>query len=329
MYFPKLSENFKNTIASIRNKKVAVIGHMRPDGDCIGSQVGLSRMLNDYGIEAIAVNKDVSPRILKKFIGDTPFITADEFKNENHIPILCDCADFKRQGERLAKIFSETFICVDHHISNIHFAKHNFIDSNASATAEILAGMFLDNKMPIDALCAQALYVGIATDTGQFCYPSTTTRVFNICAELCKLGADPGAATSELYEKESFAKVKLLQQYLSTLKLELDGQVCIGYLKSEQYDALGLDYDDSEGFVNYARCINDVKIGLLLEQRKSLVKGSFRAKSPSMRVDKMATSFGGGGHACAAGFSVETDIETIYPEILKLLKKHISEIPAT
>lgn len=326
MYFPALSQPFLEALKTLQGKRVAVLGHIRPDGDCIGSQVALCRCLNQSGIDAIAVNQDPIPEVLKRFVGDTPFLSAQEFNDSSHTAVSCDCAAIDRIGPILQAQFSNIFLCIDHHISNPSYAEQNLIVSDSAATAEILAGLFLDNNLPIDATTAQALYVGIATDTGQFQFNSTTQRVFDISSKLIARGANPAAAALALYQQEPFAKIKLLQHFLSSLKLELDGQVCIGLIPQGTYESLGADKDDSEGLVNYTRNIDGVKIGILLEERPTLLKGSLRAKHPHMRVDQIAASLNGGGHACAAGFSIESSLDDFYPRLVNLLNTHLNNV---
>ncbi len=321
----KLSTQFIELINILKGKNVAILGHRRPDGDCIGSQVALCRALNQIGVESVAINHDAIPQSLKSFIGDTPWICSGKNDITDYLDykvITADCADEMRAGEKLHKSYNNVLINIDHHISNTNYATHNFVVSDASATAEILAVMFLDNNLPIDSITAQALYIGIATDTGQFRYNSTTKQVFEICCKLIQLGANPAEAALQLYENESVNKIKLLQKFLSTLKFEFNKKVCIGQLNSRDYTESDATYDDSEGLVDYARSIKGVEIGILLEERKGSTKGSLRSKDPVHRVDLLASKFNGGGHACAAGFNIDENIEKVYELIISNLTNH-------
>lgn len=324
-YFPEFSQAFASVLESLAGRRVAVLGHLRPDGDCIGSQVALCRVLRSQGINAVAVNNDPIPRNLASFIGDTPFLKPDELPEGEYVAITVDCADHRRIGAVLAGRFSGVELCVDHHLSNGGFARVNLIDAHAAAAAEILAGIFLDLGLPVDPVAAQALYVGIATDTGQFKFPSTSSRIFDIAGHLLAWGADPGAASQELYEKESIGKIRLLQAFLDSLKLEFGGAVCIGFLTDESYASSGATSEDTEGLVDYARCIDGVRIGVLIEERGGRIKGSLRAKDSAMRVDRLAAQFNGGGHACAAGFNLEETIDSFYPRFREALARHLDE----
>lgn len=311
-----------------RGKKAAILGHRRPDGDCIGSQVGLCRILQGQGVEAVCVNEDFVPRRLQFMVGDTPFVRADDFNPSGHMAVTVDCGDPERIGKRLLALFPDIVINIDHHISNTNYATHNLIESDSAATAEILAGIALDNGWKIDATTAQALYVGIATDTGQFRFPSTTRRVFSISGRLLDRGADPSAASHELYERESMGKMQLLQKFLASLKIECQGRVCIGFLSIPFFHATGTTNEDTEGLVDYARSIDGVDIAGVLEEQSDGIKGSLRCKDTRYRVDQVASKFDGGGHACAAGFNTNLSFEEFYPSLLKAIEQQIAQIDA-
>ncbi|MEM8867420.1 MAG: bifunctional oligoribonuclease/PAP phosphatase NrnA [Verrucomicrobiota bacterium] len=326
-FYPAESERFSAALESLKGKKVAVIGHVRPDGDCIGSIVAVTRMLSALGIEAIGINRDAVPANLEAFVGDTPLVLAEDFEPTGHVAVSVDCADYKRVGERLNELFPEVALNIDHHLSNKAYGQENFVIATACATAEILAGFYLDLNLPMDAVTAQALYVGIATDTGQFRFPSTTPETFEMARKLCEHGATPAEAAYELYERESFAKIKLLQSFLASLKMEFEGRVCAGLIENGVYEATGSTVDDSEGLVDYARAIDGVDIGVLLEDRSGALKGSLRAKDPFYRVDQVAKLFNGGGHACAAGLNVEnSSIAEFYPKLIAAIGAHLETL---
>ena len=309
-------------LKALRGQKVVVLGHLRPDGDCVGSQVAFCRCLLSRGIEAVCLNAHPVPRVLRSFVGDTPYYLPEKFNHEGFLAANMDCADEVRIGRELQARYPEILVNIDHHISNPAYARFNFIDSTSCATAEILAGLFFDCGISIDPITAQALYAGIVTDTGQFRFPSTTRQVFEICRLLMENGADPAAAAMELYEMESLSKLQLLERFLASLQLECDGRACIGVLKNGVYEETGSDSEDSEGLVDYARSIEGVEVAVLLEERSGAIKGSFRAKDPVHRVDRLAAKFNGGGHACAAGFNCSGILADFYPNLVAVLQEH-------
>lgn len=309
-FYPQQAKRFAALLNDLAGRKTVIIGHARPDGDCIGSQVGLARVLAARGIDVVCVNPDPVPRRLQFLVQGMTFLRTDDILPVagDYTAIFVDCADGARGGERLQKAFPHPYLMVDHHLSNAGFAEHNFIDTGSAATAEILAGIFLDNAFAIDAQAAQALYAGILTDTGQFRFHSTSRRSFLLAAELLSRGADPSVAGFELYERESVGKLQLLQRFLASLQMECGGRLCIGTLPVGIFEETGTSAEDTEGLVDYARSIDGVDVGVLIEEREDgTVKASLRAKDASFRVDLVAAQFNGGGHACAAGLNLKKD----------------------
>ncbi len=325
-YFPEHTKEFMEAIDALRGRPLAILGHVRPDGDCIGSQVGLARVLTAMGFDVVCYNEHKVPRNCQSFVQDTPFFEASEGVDRERTAITVDCADRKRLGQILQEAYPEVYLNIDHHISNSKYGKHNIIDGHASATGEILGGILIDGGLPVDAVAAQALYVGIATDTGQFRFASTTRDTFEICCHLMEKGADPARAALDLYEQESPAKLALLQRFLASFHYLCDGRACVGIIDQEAWEATGAEKEDTEGLVDYARAIEGVEIGVLLEEHDGSLKGSFRAKDPVHRVDQLARQFNGGGHACAAGFNPECPLDELYPRLVSALDEHFSKL---
>lgn len=325
-FFPVLAERFAEMVTELAGRKIAVVGHARPDGDCIGSQVALSRVLKSLGHEVLCVNADPVPRRLQFLSREVTFVTAAQVPPE-HTAIFVDCADHDRVGEKARGRFSSPFGVIDHHISNDGFASYNLIDVHAAATCEILAGIFLDNGYAIDTCTAQALYTGIMTDTGQFRFNSTTRRTFMLAAELIQLGVSPAYVGGEVYERESAGKMRLLQRYLASFTMECGGRVCVGMLPQGVFDETGTLPEDTEGLVDYARSIDGVDIGVLIEERPGAMKASLRSKDPIFRVDQVASLFGGGGHACAAGLNYKNStLAEFRPRLLAALEEQLARV---
>ena len=330
-FYPQLSAQFAQLLASLAGRKIAVIGHARPDGDCIGAQVALARVLAARGFDVICVNPDAVPRRLLFLVDGMKFFRTDDVlqAKEERAAIFVDCADHSRSGERLKVHYPAPVAVIDHHLSNVGYATTNLVDSGSAATCEILAGVFFDNGLPVDAQAAQGLFTGILTDTGQFRFASTSRRCFVLAGELVARGAKPSEAGYELYERETAGKLKLLQHFLASLKLECGGRVCIGTLAPGVFEATGSNAEDTEGLVDYARSIEGVEIGALVEMRPDgTVKASLRAKEPELRVDQIAAQFGGGGHACAAGLSLKTGTENFQERLIAAMAASLAAADA-
>ncbi|HUL51835.1 MAG TPA: bifunctional oligoribonuclease/PAP phosphatase NrnA [Opitutaceae bacterium] len=328
-FYPQFSPQFAELLTRLRGQKIAIVGHARPDGDCIGSQAALARVLRAQGHEVVCLNPDAVPRRLEFLVKGLLFLRPAAFGTDDHAAIFVDCADHDRAGELLRARFPSPVGNIDHHLSGAAFAQHNFIDPASAATAEILGGMLLDTGLPIDAATAQGLYVGILTDTGQFRYNTTSRRSFLLAAELIARGANPTEAGYELYERETAGRLRLLQRFLTSLRFECGGRICIGVLPDGVFAETGALPEDTEGLVDYPRSIDTVDIGVLIEERAGGIKASLRAKDPAYRLDLVAAQFNGGGHACAAGLNVkDVRIVTFYPRLVAALTAQLQGVDA-
>lgn len=333
LFYPEHTTVFSELLREAAGKTIVVIGHIRPDGDCIGSQLALTRILRQQGIDAQAVNQHPIPRNMVNFCADTPFQTAAVFLQERHgtPSILVDCASRGRIGDPLAAHFTEHFGNIDHHISNRGFARFDIVNARSSSTSGLLAGMVFDLGLPLDAVTAQALYLGIVADTGQFRYRSDDPALFEICARLVHAGANPAEAARHLFEEEPWSKIELMRCFLGSLRLESRGRVCIGTLRLEDFQSCRANREDAEGLIDIARDIAGVEIAVLLEHRNDGpgTKGSLRAVDERLRVDRIATRFGGGGHACAAGFLSDLPMEELCDELLESIEALYSKTPVS
>lgn len=324
-FFPELTPIFKEFVETYARRKVCVIGHARPDGDCIGSQIALSEMLELSGVDVLAVNADRIPEAFNYLDGISRIGIVNPSGLGDLPLVYVDCADEFRVGPKTSEALADRrrVLNIDHHITNTRYAERNLIDADASATCEILAGIALDVGLDFGAPIAQAMYTGIVTDTGRFSYAATSSRVFELCSELVKRGASPQVATQNLFENETLSRMKLLERFLASLTLECDGKVCVGQLRQRDFVETNTSYQDTEGFVDYARTIKGVSVGVLLEERKTETKSSLRANRKELRVDQVAQLFGGGGHACAAAMSIRKPLDELRAGLLEALAERV------
>lgn len=323
------SKAFAALLPALKGRTVAVVGHAKPDGDCIGSQVALATVLRNLGHTVVCANVDRVPRVLQFLACDMPFLKAADAPADA-IAIFVDCADVARPGDVLAARYPRPFANIDHHLSNTNYAENNLVEKPAAATCEMLAGIFLDCGLPIDRTTAQALYAGITTDTGQFRFNSTSRNTFLLAAELVSRGAQPSVIGTAIFDNESPAKLRLLQRFLASLRMESDGRICIGVLPLGVFEETGALFEDTEGLVDYARSIAGVEVGVLIEEKVGAVKSSLRGKDPAIRLDQIATQFGGGGHACAAGLTLKGATPEEYrARLIEALNARMDEVKRT
>lgn len=329
-YFPHLATALGEFVEGSRGERLLTLGHARPDGDCIGAQIALARLFRQQGLDVRALNYDAVPVALQFLLREdrVEALTAESLEGA----LLCfvDCADELRVGNEASKFVSgrDFHLNIDHHISNTEYARTNLLDARSAATCEIIAGMAFDLGWKVDALTAQALITGIMTDTGRFSYAATSSRVFELCSRLVDCGASTNVAAQSLYENEPFGRLKLLQRFLSTLRIECQGRLCLGHLFQHDFDDTGSTYEDTEGFVDYTRSVRGAKIGLYFEERRYTVKASFRSEDARYRVDRIAKRFGGGGHACAAAFSRDGRIADFEEDVVRAASEVIASVEA-
>jgi phosphoesterase RecJ-like protein len=181
----------------------------------------------------------------------------------------------------------------------------NIVVRDAAATCHVLAAAALQEGLPIDAATAKCLHLGILTDTGRFCYRSTTADVLAIVAELVRRGADPAEANFRVFEQESRGKLELTKRFLNTILFHEDGKICSGELTQADYAATGTTKEDKEGLVEFPRSVEGVEIAVLMEEGKDGIRGSLRGRDPKLRLDLCAGKLNGGGHVLAAGFNMQ------------------------
>jgi len=327
-YYPQLAEAFSEMLASVANDRVFVLAHARPDGDCIGAQVALARILRSEGVEAVAANADPVPHALSFLDAESEIVPLDEGLLDGRSLVFVDCADEKRVGNRASEVIAGCNFLgnVDHHISNTGYAHINIVDAKSAATCEMLAGLAFDFGLEVDAQSAQALLTGIMTDTGRYAYEAATSRVFELSSRLVDCGARPVKTARALYEDEPLERLALLRRFLGNLRLECSGRLAIGKLSCRDFSETGASREHAEGFVEQLRSISGVKVGLYLEQREGSLKGSFRAEDAEFRVDEIARQFGGGGHACAAAFQSDESVDELEPKLLAAIQKRFESL---
>ncbi|MDR3273774.1 MAG: bifunctional oligoribonuclease/PAP phosphatase NrnA [Puniceicoccales bacterium] len=300
-----------------------IVGHVRPDGDCIGSEVALSTVIRALGGQCYVICNDAIPPNFVSFFEGVPCVPAD--KIDNSLPLICvDCSDFKRVGQLVKLAYDEVFLNIDHHISNNKFALNNIVNGDAASTTEILAEILIGNKFAIAKQIADALYLGIMTDTGRFAYASTSLKTFKIAETLISSGTEPYKMYALAYENNTLRRYRMLERLLKNMEIFCEGRVCLSFVTESDFEETGAAAFDTEGFVNYTRELKGVLVGCFLEIRNDFIKCSLRALNKGLRVDLFASMFGGGGHPCAAGFLKHDIFENNFVERLRVaLCEHV------
>jgi phosphoesterase RecJ-like protein len=299
--------SFEEIGAVLRSEQTfAVLSHVRPDGDALGSQLGLGLSLSKLGKTVMVRNED---GLLEKY----SFLPGGEFlqtplsePQDFDVAIALDTATQSRLGTATSLVrTAKTWINIDHHPSNPRYGDLVYIDSNAPATGQILFELIQSQGLPMDTAIAENLFVAISTDTGSFQYPNTTARTFEIGAELLRLGVNVGRVSQLLYESYPRRRVELLRELLGTMRFEGSGKVASFSLSLETAAKLGAKPEDNEGLIDHIRAILGVVVAVFFEELAGgKVRVSMRSKSDAVDVGAICEKFGGGGHKLAAGARV-------------------------
>ncbi len=316
---------FKQVIDEInKGKTFLVSSHVNPEGDAVGSLLSLTLGLKELKKDVTAYLYDPVPKTFK-FL---PF--ADKVANkidENKIydaVFAVDCGQKDRLGEDFGRIKNKgKLINIDHHATNDRFGDINVIDADASAAGEMVYDLLKEIPVSINRDMAINIYTSILTDTGSFRYSCTTPKTFGIAGEMLKLGANPWDISQKVYESNPVNKLKLLASVLNTLELTNDGKVASLVVTLDTLNKASATKEEADGFVNYARTIEGVEVGILLREAKpGEYKISFRSKG---RIDVAGISqeFGGGGHMNAAGCNIKGNLKDIKEKVISATEKRM------
>lgn len=317
--------DFKEIIKILKNDDNFIVAtHMNPEGDAIGSALGLAGGLKEHGKNAVVYCKDAVPSNLMFLPFNGLATTTLPDLTDTFTAIVVDCSDLERVGEAFGKKKFKKIICLDHHKTSIPFGSLNLINKEASAAGEIVYLVLINAFGKISQDIANCLYTAISTDTGGFKYSNTTPKSLKVSASLLEEGANPVLIAENLFENNPLRKVLLLGEVLKTLNIRGDGRIAQLYLLQESFKKTGSYAEDAEGFINHARGIEGVKVAILYrELEEGGFKVSLRSKG-DVDVSIVAVHFGGGGHKNAAGCKVNSALseaeEKILKEVAKILK---------
>ncbi|MBI3478594.1 MAG: bifunctional oligoribonuclease/PAP phosphatase NrnA [Acidobacteria bacterium] len=305
-------------------RRLVVTSHARPDGDGIGSALACAQILRHMGKQAEVVMHDGVPRIYQNLpLADR--VLHAECVPPNDAVIILECDSVKRtQLKGLEDCF---LINIDHHATGRDFADVNWIDPSAMATAELIYRMARFAGVPLDAAIATCLYTALMTDTGSFMFEGTNEHTFAIARELVLAGADPAHCARNIYFGHSTAKLRLLGAALANLHRE--SALAWIWVTQEQMERFGAREEDCEGLANYALSIGDVQVAVFFrEQTDGRWRVSLRSKG-EVDVSTVAENFGGGGHKCASGCSVDGPMGVAISKIIDRLRTEKAAVNAT
>ncbi|PYL18125.1 MAG: hypothetical protein DMF41_12905 [Verrucomicrobia bacterium] len=310
------------------NQCFAILSHVRPDGDALGSQLALALSLQQLGKDVRIWNED---GMLEKysFLPRAELLTKPPSTAVDvDVAVALDTAIQNRLGTTLAAVGSaKIWINIDHHRSNPGYGDLVIIDSSAPATGEIIFRLIKSQDLPFNHDIAENLFAAISTDTGSFQYPKTSARTFEIAAELVRVGGlDVGQISQQLYENYPRRRLELLRDLLRTMRFGEDGRVASFSLSLKTAADLAVLPEDNEGLIDHLRAIRGVIVAVFFEElADGKVRVSMRSKDEAVDVCAICQKFGGGGHTLAAGARIRGSLaeveEKVLEEIGEVLKR--------
>ncbi len=305
------------------HRRFAILSHVRPDGDALGSQLALALSLQQLEKDVRVWNED---GILEKysFLPRAELLTKPPSNSEDvDVAIALDTAIQSRLGTVLAAIRSaKIWINIDHHLSNPGYGDMVIVDPSAPATGEIIFRLIKSQGLPLNHDIAENLYAAISTDTGSFQYPKTSARTFEIAAELVRVGnLDVGQISQQLYENYPRRRLELLRELLRTMRFSECGRVASFSLTLKTAANLTVLPEDNEGLIDHLRAIRGVIVAVFFEElADGKVRISMRSKDEAIDVCAICQKFGGGGHALAAGARVRGSLAEVEAKVLEEIR---------
>ena len=301
------------------HNKFAVLSHVRPDGDALGSTLALALSLKGLGKEVRAWNEE---GMLEKynFLAQAELLTQPPSEPEDFdVVVALDTAVQNRLGTTTSAVrHAKLWINIDHHPSNPRYGDLVYIDPTAPATGQILFEFLTNQNFPITPEIAENLYAAISTDTGSFQYPNTTVRTFEIAAELVRCGVEVGRISQLLYENFPRRRIELLRELLGTMQFGCDRKLAWFSLSKAAALALGVIPEDNEGLIDHLRATRGVIVAIFFEELiDGKVRVSMRSKNEVVDVCAICTQFGGGGHVLAAGARVRGTLAEVEKKIVE------------
>lgn len=317
---PKIIDRIIEAIGEART--FCVVGHIRPDGDCVGSQLGLTLALRAEGKKAVCWNEDPIPQKYR-FLDPDKIIQAPKPGQSFDCVIATDAASFERLGGVGACVADrKMLINIDHHESNTRYGDINWVSPREPSTGELIYRLLKIAKWPITRQIADCLFTAVSTDTGSFQYPSTQPGTYHVAGELVRRGANLAKICDEVYQSYPLSRARLLRHVYSHFRLTHQNQIAYFWLKKADFVRTGADSADSEGLIDHIRAIAPVEVACVFEELEpGLTRISLRSKTDRVNVSDIAAQFGGGGHPAAAGARIAGRPLSVQRKVIAAIRK--------
>jgi phosphoesterase RecJ-like protein len=302
-------------------RRFGITSHIRPDGDALGSSLGLYWLLRALDKEPEVIMRDPVPHAYQKLPGSNEVRVTPAIDRQYDAVFVIECSDITRPG--LADLENQFVVNIDHHSTTSLFGTINWIDSTASAVGEMIYNLCKAIGVRPTKELAECVYTALVTDTGSFHYSNTTERTFKVASELVRAGVKPAKVSQAVFSNYPWSKIELMSRVLGTARRDETGRVAVLRQTLEMQHEANASDEDSDGFVNYPLSCGKVEaVAFLKESAPGVYRTSLRSKG-DVNVARIAERFGGGGHRNAAGCTMHGEWEEVESLILSLLQEAV------
>ncbi len=302
--------------------KIVILTHETPDGDAIGSCLGLKLALEKIGKHSDIIMSNYARTF--EFLPRVSEIETESDIKDYDLAISLDCANFKRLDNREYFENAKKTIVIDHHGSNNMYGDINYVNPVAPACSEILLAILSYYEIEVDVEIGTCLMTGIITDTGGLQYPATTADTFEYAAELLRKGVDIADICKRTLQTKTKANFELQKRVMDRMEILENGKVAFSYIDQKDMDEVNAEEGDHEGLVNIGRNIEGIEVSIFIRQKdnEKAYKVSLRSGS-YVNVSDVCLMFGGGGHPRAAGALIQGTKEQVKEKLLKEIDKYL------
>ena len=304
-----------------KKDRFAITSHVRPDGDSLGSSLGLYWLLRALDKDVEVTMRDPAPHAYQQLPGAAAIRVTPSVDRPYDAVFVIECSDIDRPG--LIDLEKQFVVNIDHHSTTALFGAINWIDSTASAVGEMIYNLCKATGVRVTKEIAECVYTALLTDTGSFHYSNTTERTFKIASELVRTGIKPAKTAEAIFGSYQWPKIELLSLVLATAKRDETGHIAWMEQTLEMQEQTRASEEDADGFVNYPLSVGEVEATALFKEcSPGVYRTSLRSKG-DVNVAKVAEQFGGGGHRNAAGCTLKGNLESVERQVVPLLQDAI------
>ena len=304
-----------------KKDRFAITSHIRPDGDGLGSSLGLYWLLKALNKDVEVIMRDPAPHSYQRLPGADTIRVVPNVDRAYDAVFVIECSDMDRPG--LVDLEQQCVVNIDHHSTTELFGTINWIDSTAAAVGEMIYNLCKATGVRVTKEIAECVYTALLTDTGSFHYSNTTERTFKIASELVRTGVKPAKTAEAIFGSYQWPKIELLSHVLRTARRDETGHVAWMWQTLEMQEQSHACEEDADGFVNYPLAVGEVEATALFKEiSPGVYRTSLRSKG-DVNVAKIAEQFGGGGHRNAAGCTVKGSSVEIEQKVVPLLQDAI------